>query len=200
MNDETRKAIINKEIETYRKFATVLESLKSMVCSFEGKCYNKRFTEALEEFLKYGKAESSYHVSTGITDTSYNVFFDIRIHSYDNCVKECSAQDGYSANYYITNDECFLRMKAEETTTKTDGGKYRINAKAIIEKFDEEIRSLNDKVVELENGLNEVDSMRADIEEIKRLMSIFDGKYHRRIKDVFRCNYKLKDDSSIQYR
>ena len=200
MNDETRKAIINKEIETYRKFATVFESLKPTVYSFDGKCYNKKFTEAMEKFLKYGKTERSYHVCIGITDTSYNVFFDIRIHSYDNCVKEDSIQDGYSTNYHITNDDCFLRMKVEETTTKTDGGKYRINAKAIIEKFDEEIRYLNDKAVELENGLNEVDSMKADMEEIKQLMSTFDGKYHRRIKDVFRCNYRLKDDSSVQYR
>ena len=53
MDDTTRKAIVNKEIETYRKLAVAFESLKVVVKRFDGKCINKKFGEALDDFLKY---------------------------------------------------------------------------------------------------------------------------------------------------
>ena len=43
MKDNTRIELINKEIETFRKFAVVLESLKPVIQSFDGKCINKKF-------------------------------------------------------------------------------------------------------------------------------------------------------------
>lgn len=63
MNDNTRIALINKEIETYRKFAVVLESLKPVIHSFDGKCINKKFTEAMDDFTKYGKEERCYRIN-----------------------------------------------------------------------------------------------------------------------------------------
>ena len=53
MSETIRREIIKKEIETYRKFAVVLESLKTVIYTFDGKCINKKFTEALDNFLKY---------------------------------------------------------------------------------------------------------------------------------------------------
>ena len=70
MDDTTRKAIVNKEIETYRKLAVAFESLKVVVKRFDGKCINKRFAEALDEFLKYGK-ESLYNFSNSTSFDSW---------------------------------------------------------------------------------------------------------------------------------
>lgn len=200
MDDTTRKVIVNKEIETYRKLAVAFESLKVVVKRFDGKCINKKFGEALDDFLKYGKEERKYYVRAGINNTSYGNFFDISIHCYDNTVNGKKDDTGCCSSYAIYNSDCILRMEADETTTKTESGKYRIDSDAIIGKFDEKIRCLNDKAEELEKGLNVVEEMRADIDHIKHLMDIFNGKYNSRVKAVFNCDYSLKGNSGIQYR
>ena len=87
MKDITRIALINKEIETYRKFAVVLESLKPVIKSFDGKCINKKFAEAMDEFLFYGKTDRQYHVTAGIDTTSYGSMFDLAIRCYDDIVR-----------------------------------------------------------------------------------------------------------------
>lgn len=201
MNDITRIALINKEIETYRKFAVVLESLKPVIHSFDGKCINKKFAEAMDDFVKYGKEERSYHVNAGIDNTSYGSMFDLAIRCYDDIVRGEDDASGYCGCYYICNRDFSMRVKAEEVTTITsDNGKPRINAKALSEKLDEKIQQLHSKAETLEKDLSHVEDMRADLAQIKRLMAAFDEKYHGRITEVFNCKYYLKDNSGMQYR
>lgn len=200
ITDNTRIALINKEIETYRKFATVLESLKETIRAYDGKCFNKKLTEAMQEFLKYGKAERTYYVSAEIVQSGYGNYFDISIHCYDDLVYGEADQHGYTNNYRIHNNECNLRMKAEEVTEKTDGGKFRIKAESVISKFDEKIQYLHNEAERLEKALQEMDSMREDLKQLKQMMSFFNGKYNSRVKEVFCCNYDLKDNNSMQYR
>ena len=200
MNDITRIAIINKEIETYRKFAVVLESLKPVIQSFDGKCINKKFTEAMDEFLFYGKTERQYHVIAGIDNTSYGSMFDFGIRCYDDIVKGEADSMGYCSNYYINNRDFTMRVKAGEVTTTSANGKPRINSKALIEKLDDKIQQLHNKAEELENDLSQVENMRADLEQIKKIMEVFNGKYHGRITEVFNCNYILKNNNGMQYR
>ena len=201
MKDITRVALINKEIETYRKFAVVLESFKPVIQSFDGKCINKKFVEAMDDFVKYGKEERSYHVTAGIYTTLYGSMFDLGISCYDDIVRGEADSSGYSSSYYISNRDFLMRVKAEEVTTITsDNGKPRINAKALIEKLDEMIQQLHNKAEALEKDLSHVEDMRADLEQIKQLMAVFDEKYHGRITEVFNCKYYLKDNSGMQYR
>lgn len=201
MNDRTKVAIISKEIETYRKFAVALESLKTVIHTFDGKCINKKFTEALDDFLKYGKAERSYYISARINATSYGNVFDMSIRCYDDCVRGEADSSGYCSSYYISNRDFSMRVKAEEVTTTTSAnGKPGINAKALSEKIDEKIQYLHNKAEELEKALNQVESMKADMEQIKQLMVVFNGKYHGRVTEVFNCNYFLKDNNGMQYR
>lgn len=201
MNDITRVALINKEIETFRKFAVVLESIKPVIKSFDGKCINKKFSDAMDDFVKYGKAERSYHINVGIDKTSYGSMFDISIRCYDDIVSGEKDSMGYCNNYYISNRDCNIRVKADEVTNvPTNGGKPRINAKALIEKLDEKIQQLHNKAEELENDLSHVDEMREDLEKIKQMMTVFNGKYKGRITEVFNCNYFLKNNNSMNYR
>lgn len=201
MKDITRIALINKEIETYRKFAVVLESLKPVIYSFDGKCINKKFAEAMDDFVKYGKEERSYHVSAGIDTTSYGSMFDLSIRCYDDIVRGEADSSGYSSSYYISNRDFLMRVKAEEvTTTTSDNGKPRINAKALLEKLDEKIQQLHNKAEALEKDLSHVEDMRADLAQIKQLMAAFNEKYHGRITEVFNCKYYLKDNSGMLYR
>ena len=201
MKDITRVALINKEIETYRKFAVVLESLKPVIYSFDGKCINKKFAEAMDDFVKYGKEERSYHVTAGIDNTSYGNMFDLSIRCYDDIVRGEADSSGYCGCYYISNRDFSMRVKAEEvTTTAATNGKPRINAKALSEKLDEKIQQLHNKAEALEKDLSHVEDMRADLAQIKQLMAVFDGKYHGRITEVFNCKYYLKDNSGMQYR
>ena len=201
MKDNTRIALINKEIETYRKIAVVLGSLKPTIHSFDGKCINKKFAEALDEFLKYGKEKRVYSISAEINATSYGTFFDMSIHCFDDTVKGEADKSGYCSNYYIANRDFSMRVNADEVTTKTsENGKPRINATALSEKIDEKIQSLHNKADELEKELSHVEEMRADLEHIKQLMTTFNGKYHGRVVEVFNCNYFLKDNNGMQFR
>ena len=201
MKDITRVALIKKEIETYRKFAVVLESLKPVIRSFDGKCINKKFAEAMDDFVKYGKEERSYHVNIGIDNTSYGNMFDLSIHCYDDIVRDEADSSGYSSCYYISNRDFSMRVNAEEVTTiAAANGKPRINAKALLEKLDEKIQQLHNKAEALEKDLSHVEDMRADLAQIKQLMATFDEKYHGRITEVFNCKYYLKDNSGMQYR
>ena len=79
-------------------------------------------------------------------------------------------------------------------------GKPRINAKALSDKLDEKIQQLHNKAEELENALSHVEEMRTDLEQIKQMMAVFNGKYHGRITEVFNCNYLLRDNNGMQYR
>lgn len=201
MKDITRIELINKEIETFRKFAVVLESLKPVIQSFDGKCINKKFAEAMDEFLFYGKTDRQYHVTAGIDTTSYGSMFDLAIRCYDDIVRGEADSMGYSSCFYISNRDFTMRVKAEEVTTTTAAnGKPRINAKALIEKLDEKIQQLHNKAEELEKDLAHVEEMRADLEQIQQMVSAFRGKYHGRITEVFNCNYFLKDNNGMQYR
>lgn len=201
MKDNTRIELINKEIETFRKFAVVLESLKPVIQSFDGKCINKKFAEAMDEFLFYGKTDRQYHVTAGIDTTSYGSMFDLAIRCYDDIVRGEADSMGYSSCFYISNRDFTMRVKAEEVTTTTAAnGKPRINAKALIEKLDEKIQQLHNKAEALENDLSHVEDMRADLEQIQQMVSAFRGKYHGRITEVFNCNYFLKDNNGMQYR
>lgn len=201
MKDITRIELINKEIETFRKFAVVLESLKPVIQSFDGKCINKKFAEAMDEFLFYGKTDRQYHVTAGIDTTSYGSMFDLAIRCYDDIVRGEADSMGYSSCFYISNRDFTMRVKAEEVTTTTAAnGKPRINAKALIEKLDEKIQQLHNKAEELEKDLSHVEEMRADLEQIQQMVSAFRGKYHGRITEVFNCNYFLKDNNGMQYR
>lgn len=201
MKDSTRVALINKEIETYRKFAVVLESIKPVIRSFDGKCINKKFSEAMDDFVKYGKAERSYHINVGIDKTSYGSMFDISIRCYDDIVSGEKDSMGNCNNYYISNRDFTMRVKAEEvTTTTSSNGKPRINAKALIEKLDEKIQQLHNKAESLEKDLFNVEEMRAELEKIKQMMTVFNGKYKGRITEVFNCNYYLKNNNSMNYR
>lgn len=201
MKDNTRIELINKEVETFRKFAVVLESLKPVIQSFDGKCINKKFAEAMDEFLFYGKTDRQYHVTAGIDTTSYGSMFDLAIRCYDDIVRGEADSMGYSSCFYISNRDFTMRVKAEEVTTTTAAnGKPRINAKALIEKLDEKIQQLHNKAEELEKDLSHVEEMRADLEQIQQMVSAFRGKYHGRITEVFNCNYFLKDNNGMQYR
>jgi len=105
LEDSIRSDIINKEIETYRKLAVALESLKAVVHTFDGKCFNKNFTKALDDYLKYGKEDHIYYVSVGINNTSFGDFFDINIRCFDDMIK-CETQGSYF--HRINNSNCSL--------------------------------------------------------------------------------------------
>lgn len=201
MKDSTRVALINKEIETFRKFAVVLESIKPVIRSFDGKCINKKFAEAMDDFLFYGKTDRQYHVTAGIDTTSYGSMFDLAIRCYDDIVSGEKDSMGDCNNYYISNRDFTMRVKAEEVTTTTSAnGKPRINAKALIEKLDEKIQQLHNKAESLEKDLSHVEEMRAELEKIKQMVTVFNGKYNGRITEVFNCNYYLKNNNSLNYR
>lgn len=52
MNQETRVAIINKEIEVYNSYISLIPIMEKVIRKFDNKCVNKRFETALDEAAK----------------------------------------------------------------------------------------------------------------------------------------------------
>lgn len=48
MNQETRVAIINKEIEIYNSFISLIPIIEKVIKEFDNKCINKKFTDRLD--------------------------------------------------------------------------------------------------------------------------------------------------------
>lgn len=55
MNQETRVAIINKEIEVYESYINLIPTIEEVIKKFDNKCINKKFDNALNEAVNNGK-------------------------------------------------------------------------------------------------------------------------------------------------
>lgn len=201
MDNLTRVAIIKKEIATYRMFANVLNDLKAVVQTFDGKCYNKNFEKALDDFLNSGKEIREYLVTSKVESFySSGDSLELRIHVYDNDVEGKEKDSlGYSRYYRIGNEDCYIRMNFTDISSVTDSGKYRLIAEKITARFDKRITELLEEADKLEVGLNDVENMEADLLQLQNLMKSYKEKYNYRIMEVFGCLYDLNSCNSYEY-
>lgn len=199
INQETRVAIINKEIEVYNSFISLIPIIEKVINEFYGKCINKKFTDRLDsEINQTSKGEQktrNFYIST---DYGYNGQFEIRILAYNDTVKETTNGE-YPNTYRVNMNEYTFRFP-KEVFEITNSGNYRINAKKMINHlFANSTDDLLDKIETLRTGLSQADEMITEMKRIKAEFKAFEEKYDYHIREVMGVNFTLRNNSSMQY-
>ena len=162
---------MEKEITANVRFISALMTFRNVSKEFDGKVLNKRFTEELSNSACDSVRILSFKYS-------YNKdAVDFPVHLKERFSNNCSKY------FRFPIDKCF---------TVTESGKLRINAKGFSERC-LEIR--NDLVNENAITRSEIDSvyqMLADAQELEKQADEFNKKYSYRLKDRFKCNYRLR--------
>ena len=193
MNQETRVAIINKEIEIYNSFISLIPIIEKVIKEFDNKCINKKFTDRLD--VEINKEEKkAFYVSTNY---GYDRNFEIRIYAYNDTVREISDAE-YPSTYRVDNNEYTFRFP-KEVFEITDSGNYKIKTKEMIEFLANSIDNLLNKIETLRTGLNQADEMIEEIKRIKAEISEFEKKYDYHVREIMGVNFSFRNNSSMQY-
>lgn len=197
MNQETRIAIINKEIEVYNSYILLIPIIEEVIRKFDNKCINKKFQTALDEAINNGKTgqERKFFVATNY---GYNGQFEITVRSYNDSVKEIT--DKEYPSYYKVENNIYTFVIPKGDFEITNGGNYRIKADEMIETIKEHIANICFSIDALKKGLAQADEMIAEIKHIKAEFEAFKKKYSYHMRDLIGVNYTLRDNSSYEYR
>ena len=196
INMETRVAIINKEIEVYENYTSLIPIMKEVIRKFDNKCINKKFQTALDEAVNNGNTKQRKFFVT--TNFGYSGQFEITVHSYNDSVKEIS--DKEYPSYYNVENNTYTFVIPKEYFEITDSGNYRIKANEMIETIKEHAANINFSIMALKKGLAQADEMITEMKRIKSELEAFRDKYDYHMRDLMGVNYELRDNSSMQYR
>lgn len=196
MNQETRIAIINKEIEVYNSYISLIPIMEEVIRKFDNKCINKRFTDALDKAVNNGDIKNrKFYVSNKY---GYNGQFEIIVHSYNDSVKEIS--DKEYPNHYRVENNTYVFMIPKDNFEITDSGNYRIKADAIIESLYKSEDILLGRIETLKAGLINADKMISEFKRIKAEFEKFEKKYDYHMRDIMGVNFELRNNGSYEYR
>ena len=196
MNMETRIAIINKEIEVYESYISLIPIMEEVIKKFDNKCINKKFETALDEAVNNGKTEQrKFYVSIRY---GYAGQFEITFRAYDDSVKEITDKEYPSYHRIENNEYTFVIPKGDFEIT--NGGNYRIKADEMIETIKEHIVNICFSIDALKKGLAQADEMIAEMKRIKAEFNAFEKKYSYHMRDVMGVNFTLRDNGNYEYR
>lgn len=195
MNQETRVAIINKEIEVYQSYLNLIPVIEKVIKEFDNKCINKRFQTALDEAVNDGEKQRKFYIST---EYGYEGCFIIVVCAYDAIVREKTDKD-YCSTHRVYNDIHNFRFPKENFEI-TDSGNYRINADEMIKTmYEKSAVDLYDSMIILETGLKQADEMISEMKRIKAEVKEFESKYDYHIREVMGVNFTFRNNSGMEY-
>lgn len=145
--------LIRLEIKTKKRAVELIEQLIPVIRKWDGKCLNKRFTEAMQE-------ATGEHIIWG---TRYNSWPEISWYPQERSVKSVNGE--YNHNYITDIDVnllCHMNMNEAISENK------RINGDALLLSMSKRRRELEETIAELENGLTKVDEWIKRIEELEK--------------------------------
>ena len=197
MNQETKVAIINKEIEVYESYINLIPTISEVIKQFDNKCINKKFDNALDVAIngEDAKGNRKFYISTSY---GYSGQFEITVHSYNNSVKEIT--DKEYPSYYKVENNTYTFVIPKDNFEITDSGNYRIKANEMIETLKEHIPNICIRIESLQKGLAEADEMISEMKRIKAEFEAFNNKYSYHMRDIMGVNFTLRDNTSYEYR
>jgi hypothetical protein len=168
---EQRKTYLKNKIRDDKAAAGVVDAIVKVVRAWDGKVLNRNFADALRK-------------ETGIiitTEFSYNSdCYYIMLHSsFDN-----------HCHYYT--------VKTGRGFTKTDSGKYRINALGFVADLKECAKQKVEAAQELERS-EDIETIRAELAAFANAFRAFKEKYNDTVLTIAGCNYSLKPCDSGQF-
>ena len=196
MNQETRIAIINKEIEVYNSYIGLIPTIAEVINQFDNKCINKKFQTALDEAVNGRKTgqERKFYVTTNY---GYAGQFEIKFRSYNDSVKEITDKE-YPSYFRVENNSyTFVIPKGDFEIT--NGGNYRIKADEMIETIKEHIVNICFSIEALKKGLAQADEMIAEMKRIKAEFEAFEDKYDYHIRNIMGVNFTFRSNNSMNY-
>ena len=197
INMETRVAIINKEIEVYNSYISLIPIMEEVIRKFDNKCINKKFETALDEAVNNGKTgqERKFYVTTNY---GYSGQFEITVHSYNDSVKEIT--DKEYPSYYKVENNTYTFVIPKGDFEITDSGNYRINADTMIDTIKEHAANINFSIMALKKGLAQANEMITEMKRIKAELEAFNNKYSYHLRDLMGVNFTLRDNGNYEYR
>lgn len=197
MNQETRIAIINKEIEVYNSYISLIPIMEKVIRKFDNKCINKKFETALDEAANNGKTgqERKFRVAIGY---GYAGQFEISVYAYDDSVKEITDKEYPNYHRVENNEYTFVIPKGDFEIT--DSGNYRIKAEEVIETLYECEDKIRFRINALYDGIEKADEMIAEMKRIKAELEAFNNKYPYHMRDIMGVYFELIDNGSYEYR
>lgn len=196
MNMETRIAILRKEVEVYNNFINLIPTIYKVIHEFNGKVINKKFEKALDEAVKGNGNKREYYAST---EYRYGGNFFIKIHCYDDIIKEVGDGREYPNWYNVSNSNYYFCF-SKDNFIITDSGNYRVVADKMRETIIKEIPKLHAEIETIEEGIKQVDEMISEAKRIKAELESFNKKYDYHIRNVMGAVFDLRDNSDYQYR
>ena len=196
INMETRVAIINKEIEVYNSYISLIPIIEKVIRQFNNKCINKKFQTALDEAINNGNTKQRKFYVT--TNYGYSGQFEITVHSYNDSVKEIC--DKEYPSYYKVENNTYTFVIPKGDFEITDSGNYRINADTMIDTIKEHAANINFSIMALKKGLAQTNEMITEMKRIKAELEAFKNKYQYHMRDLMGVNFELRDNGSMQYR
>lgn len=197
MNQETRIAIINKEIEVYNSYISLIPIMEKVIRKFDNKCINKKFETALDEAANNGKTgqERKFRVAIGY---GYAGQFEISVYAYDDSVKEITDKEYPNYHRVENNEYTFVIPKGDFEITNS--GNYRIKAEEVIETLYECKDKIRFRINALHDGLAYADEMIEEMKRIKAEFEAFNNKYPYHIRDIMGVYFELIDNGSYEYK
>lgn len=195
MNMETRIAILRKEVEVYNNFINLIPTIYKVIHAFNGKVINKKFNEALDNAVN-GKEKREYYA---ITEYGYDRNFIIKVHCYNDSIKEVGSNSEYPNWYKVSNSNYYFCFPKDNFII-TDSGNYRVIADKMRETIVKEIPKLHAEIETIEEGIKQADEMISEAKRIKKELDAFNKKYDYNIRNVMGVVFDLRDNSNSQYR
>lgn len=195
MKQETRVAIINKEIEVYNSYISLIPIIEEVIKKFDNKCINKRFDDALDEAVSGGEKEKRKFFAS--TSYGYNGRFEIIVRAYDIHIRE--EKEGYLPNYYQVSNNSYTYSFQKEDFDITSSGNYRIQAGKMIESLLKSKEYLVSQIEILQTGLEQADEMIEEMRRIKSEFEAFTNKYDYHMREVMGVNFTLRSNSGYEY-
>ena len=196
MNQETRVAIINKEIEVYNSYITLIPIMEEVIRKFNNKCINKKFQTALDEAVNNGNTKQGRKF-LATTKYGYNGRFEIEVRAYNDSVKEITDEE-YPNHYRVENNRYTFEFPKENFEI-TDSGNYRIKTDAMIESLGKCRDILLGKIETLKVGLEKADEMISEMKRIKAELEAFEKKYSYHMRNIMGVNFILKNNNYMGY-
>lgn len=181
MNNETRKAYISNTERVYRENAAALRGLIPTIKQFDGKVFNKRLETALNE-----AAGITHHATA---EVKYNTL-RIEVYNHERSYKETpDTPGGYACTGYVDNETGGAWIDTAEAFTTADGGKWRINAAAIVEKIEMNAAALDKRADDIANA--NFEKMAEDFAAIALALRKFNDNYPGELRNLYGISYRL---------
>jgi hypothetical protein len=177
MMNKTKKVLtreLEEQIRVYNELMKAEQSIIKVIEKFNGKVFNKRLIDAIEEELKQHK---EFFVTCG--KDSYNEDA-IKFYNHNRSFKHDSNETYISTSYVNTNTHSIDLMLEDK----------RINAETVKKTIEASHIMLNDTIKEMKLAIEQFDDMLEEYNRIKELSEQFNKKYSYYVRETYNISFR----------